>query len=980
MSSADQDSKERADEVLRSEHAALVAAFNQWDTASAEERERLLAQLDQAFPSAACRLREMLARAAHTALDDPIIDLRALGAGASMVAGPDGESPPRVASMSPPAPPGRIGPYRIQRLLGSGSSADVFEAESTAPPHRRVALKVLRTGLFDAERRWRLERECEALASLVHPNVATLFGAGIDDGRPWLAMELVRGRPLHEWARVHRPDPMAAAALMVAVCDGVHALHQRGAIHRDIKPANIMIAEADAAEAGSAPEPPVAAGSVDRREVAGRDAVRPTGQPVPKIIDLGLARLEARRNETMQTRSQAVLGTLGYLSPEALEGRGDLVDVRSDVYSLGVVLFELVAGRRPERRDATREDGPPSLRRAARGCPPELDAVAAMALAPRREERYVSVAALAEDLRRVMEHRPVLARRPSWVRVALLALRRRPVLGAAIAACIISLAGLAWLLADRAIEQGRRAVEDDRLISQLLDDVVFGLREVPGTDRFARAAAAAVEPVLARRIATDPDDVRLYLAAARIRSWHAGAARERGDLERAQQEWSAALRLLDEGLRQVASAPARERAALEAARLPDRLLAERSLVLVVLGECAREAGDIAGMDARFREALAIDEALAAAQPRSAAAIARLAYSYERLSLAAQNRMAIPESEALHHRQGEQIAAWEALEPGEPEPARARCRWHLRDAWYHEQAGDVEAQIRAHEAALALARALVLQDDESALANRVNLELLAVATRDFALLLGAIGRVDEATALAAEPMGRLRTLVASDAERSAAAALLASQQWVQARVLFDSGRCEEAIAPLREAIATLDAALQVAPDRTQHLFDRSAYANRLVQCLASLGRREEALAASRVVVESLRAATERRPTSEAWTRLAWVCLEPVITEERDVPAGLAAAHRAVERDPASWRAAHCLAVALAQAGLAEEAAAEAKRALAILPPGLDDVRVALEAIAGNRPEGEAQTQPHTQPQTQAQTQAQAQSQCEPALRL
>ena len=216
------------------------------------------------------------------------------------------------------AAPQAVGPYRIVRLIGRGGMGEVYEAEQD-DPRRRVALKVVRTGLFGQEHRSRFRHEAQVLGRLRHPGIAQILEAGTseeaDAGRPYFAMELVDGQPLLEFAEARKLGTDERLELMLLVCDALHHAHQNGVIHRDLKPANIRV------ESG--------------------------GQP--KILDFGVARSTDADVQavTVQTQLGELVDTLPYMSPEQASGDPAALDTRSDVYSVGVILYELLAGNLP---------------------------------------------------------------------------------------------------------------------------------------------------------------------------------------------------------------------------------------------------------------------------------------------------------------------------------------------------------------------------------------------------------------------------------------------------------------------------------------------------------------------------------------------------------------------------------------------------------------------------------------------------------
>ena len=338
--------------------------------------------------------------------------------------------------------PERIGPYQVLGVLGQGGMGIVYRAHQEQPT-REVALKVLVPGLGGTAARARFAFEAEALARLQHPGIAQVYAVGNFDGArgepPYLAMELVRGEPLQVWAQRVRPDLATRLDVLLQIADAVHHAHQRGLIHRDLKPGNVFVDDHGRA----------------------------------KVLDFGIARLiDDERERTLLTRTGQVLGTLAYMSPEQAGGEADRVDVRSDIYALGVLGYELLGGALPidvsgaPLASALRrvlEEEPRPLGQRDRRLAGDLQTIIATALRKEPERRYASMQAFADDLRRYRAHRPIAARPATASYLLRRFVRRHRGLVAGLAAAVLAVlvgAGLAvaWALrADAAAERAARA-------------------------------------------------------------------------------------------------------------------------------------------------------------------------------------------------------------------------------------------------------------------------------------------------------------------------------------------------------------------------------------------------------------------------------------------------------------------------------------------------------------------------------------------
>jgi serine/threonine protein kinase len=223
----------------------------------------------------------------------------------------------------------RIGPYKLLQQIGEGGFGIVYMAEQDQPVHRRVALKIIKPGMDSSQVIARFEAERQALALMDHQNIAKVFDAGTtDNGRPFFVMELVHGIPITRFCDDSHLSVRERLELFVPVCKAVQHAHQKGIIHRDLKPSNVLVCLYD-------------------------------GQPVPKIIDFGVAKATEQKltERTMFTQFGQIIGTLEYMSPEQAEMSQLGVDTRSDIYSLGVMLYELLTGSTPLERQRLREAG-----------------------------------------------------------------------------------------------------------------------------------------------------------------------------------------------------------------------------------------------------------------------------------------------------------------------------------------------------------------------------------------------------------------------------------------------------------------------------------------------------------------------------------------------------------------------------------------------------------------------------------------------
>jgi len=345
--------------------------------------------------------------------------------------------------------PEKLGPYRLIRVLGEGGGGVVYEAEQEQPIRRRVAIKIVRMDAESPAALARFDVERQALALMDHPNIAKVFEAGTTpSGKPFFAMELVTGEPIVRYCNLHKLDCRARLELFVLVCNAIQHAHQKGVIHRDIKPSNVIVTCHD-------------------------------GIHVPKIIDFGIAKSSGSFRGEAITAHDQFFGTPAYMSPEQVALTGIDVDTRSDIFSLGVLLYELLTGATPIDRSTTAEPTFSQIRKSLltwetlrpseilAKLPPDnlrtlaterstdstslvgyvkgdLDWIVMMALEKNRTRRYQTANGLATDIKRFLAHQPIIARPPSRVYVLAKFVRRnRLAFGTAVLLVTLLILGLA---------------------------------------------------------------------------------------------------------------------------------------------------------------------------------------------------------------------------------------------------------------------------------------------------------------------------------------------------------------------------------------------------------------------------------------------------------------------------------------------------------------------------------------------------------
>jgi serine/threonine protein kinase/tetratricopeptide (TPR) repeat protein len=512
--------------------------------------------------------------------------------------------------LPPPTPaPEMIGPYRVLGVLGEGGMGTVYEAAETGPVRRRVALKIVRAGLNSREVLARFALERQALALMNHEGIAKVYHAGeTERGEPYFAMELVHGLPITDYCDSQRLTPRQRLELFSTVCLAVQHAHQKGVIHRDLKPSNIIVTEQD-------------------------------GVARAKVIDFGIAKaLSAPLTDfTLVSRLGEPLGTALYMSPEQAESSGLDVDTRTDIYSLGVILFELLVGEPPMAprgeaihvfmaRLASRRTDPPtpssrlttlgtgceavayarhtdpdSLRRQLRG---DIDWIVVKALDPDRTRRYDSAAALSADIGRHLANEPVTARAPSRSYRLRKFVLRHPVavplaIGAVLAIATSASFAVAGLVRARRAE---RVAQQEAAAARSVTEFLIGLFAPDGM------SAGNADQLTARQL--------LDRGAARASRELASQPLLRGRILQSVGKAYATLGLYDEARTQLDEALAARTRAQGAMSLP---VAETELELASV---TASHGDLTAAEGHYARALAIREALLG---REHPLVARVAY-------------------------------------------------------------------------------------------------------------------------------------------------------------------------------------------------------------------------------------------------------------------------------------------------------------------------------------------------------------------
>jgi serine/threonine protein kinase/Tol biopolymer transport system component len=458
-----------------------------------------------------------------------------------------------------------IGRYKLLEKIGEGGMAVVYMAEQTEPIRRKVALKIIKLGMDTRQVIARFEAERQALAMMDHPNIAKVLDAGATEtGRPYFVMELVQGASITEYCDKNSLSTKDRLALFLQVCHAVQHAHQKGIIHRDIKPSNVMVTHHD-------------------------------GKPVPKVIDFGIAKATNQKltEKTLFTRYAHLIGTPAYMSPEQAELSDLDIDTRTDIYSLGVLLYELLTGTTPFSEEELRKAGYIEMQRVIReqepvkpstklstlgetltdiakqrGCTPDLlrkavrgdlDWIVMKSLEKERGRRYEIAEDLALDISRHLEHRPVSARAPSRVYRLCRFLRRHRLSVAGGLVLVLVVAALAIVsalwnenrqrLAEAEVAKHRDVLSQARVrsirreygaaldtLESVLDSRHVGAEAHLLRDEIQKAVRVRIGDY-SRQIGTDPQNPDAYSGRAQYYAYLGDRANASADMRR----WSAIL-------------------------------------------------------------------------------------------------------------------------------------------------------------------------------------------------------------------------------------------------------------------------------------------------------------------------------------------------------------------------------------------------------------------------------------------------------
>jgi len=643
--------------------------------------------------------------------------------------------------------------FRLIRRLGEGGMGQVWLAEQTQPVRRQVALKLIKAGMYDEAVVQRFQSERQSLAIMEHPAIAKVFDAGTTpQGQPYFVMEYVPGLPITEYCDQKKLTIRDRLELFIETCEGVQHAHQKAIIHRDLKPANILVVEVD-------------------------------GKPVPRIIDFGLAKVATRQigGDIRKTQLGNLVGTPGYMSPEQADANVQDIDTRTDVYSLGVVLYVLLSGREPfeskqgqkqqldELLRKLREDEPPrpstkfsgdhhtsNAIAEARGTEPrqltrtlrgDLDWITMKALEKDRARRYGAPSDLTADIRHYLNHEPVLARPASVAyRSGKFVKRHKLALAVASVFALMVLAGAVAIVREAQIARMQEARAERRfndvrsLANSLLFDVYDSIQDLPGSTP-------------ARRIVADR-----------------------------------ALHYLDTLSQESAGSPDLER---------ELATAYERVGDVQANPFFANLGDIAGGIQSYRKALRIRLDLAGDHPRAFSDQAALVATYMNLGLALENNLDFAAAMDAYRKAYAIATVWAVDRKDDPQAQETLAGVCFSLAILLADQGDVDGSLNYYRKSAAIREAI--RGGSMAFRNQVQTRLAGVygyMAGDFSLE----GDFASAIALQSKTHDILAAQIAVDPQNSQLREFLLQSEYWTAKYSEQKGDYRQAISIYREAFA------------------------------------------------------------------------------------------------------------------------------------------------------------------------------------
>ena len=624
---------------------------------------------------------------------------------------------------------GLIGRYVRGEVIGQGRTGVVYKARDLLA-QRDVAIKLLKPEMVSSDSERRLLTEGRVLARLSHSGIARVLDVGTEvaggpagqRGRPYLVIELVDGQDIINFARARQLDTTKKLELFCQVCDAVEHAHRSAVLHRDLKPANVLVTLID-------------------------------GISTVKVLDFGLAKIVDEPHDSMATMPGQVVGTLAYMAPEQAGGDPQRADTRADVYSLGALMYHLLAGHPPiptsgltlvAAARAISEHTPPLLGTVNRSFRGDPEIIAATALAKIPDERYGSASALAADVRNFLVRRPIVAAKPSITYVLARFVQRRKALAAAMAAavaCVLVAAVVSIRYAQRAVvanEQKRVAM------ATVLSEFVGLQADRIGSSADVRRVLGTVVTQMRPLVESDGDNASVLADYATLLS-------RLTDVEQADRQFELA--------RQHAKAARELRAKLVAMAPGDpERQAELSIGTVRLGDIAAQLGDRTESNRLYDQAMRIDESLYAANDKDRKYLSNLVYSYERTACASLHDRRFEEADRLSARQVELVDLLTQETPVTAPSMWTKATARSTRASVLDQVGRRSESRALRDEQLALARQLV---NLAPTQRRYRVMAAGLCARASAEKLTPVPALAESEALVAEAMAHLQTLLSAD---------------------------------------------------------------------------------------------------------------------------------------------------------------------------------------------------------------------------